>query len=214
MILIGQFDSPFVRRAAVALNVFGLKFERHVLSVFTEFERLLEINPLGKVPILQLDSGELLYDSQIILDYLDRTADPAQRLMPAGEADWLHAARIDTTALGLAQKAYERGLELVRREPGKIDPQWVGRIETQIWSVCDWLEALEPDPWLFGDHMTRADITCATAFTYLKAKHRKAVSNRSYAMLEAHCAHCEARPEFQASAYSASEALRSGWREP
>ena len=54
LILVGQFDSPFVRRVAVALNHYGLPYERNVLSVFRDFEAMLAVNPLGKVPSLIL----------------------------------------------------------------------------------------------------------------------------------------------------------------
>ncbi len=50
MILVGQYDSPFVRRVAIALNYFGMEFERHVLSTFQNLDEMLAINPLGKVP--------------------------------------------------------------------------------------------------------------------------------------------------------------------
>ena len=72
MILVGQYDSPFVRRVAITMNFYGLSFERRVLSVFTDFDEMLKVNPLGKVPVLELDNGELLFDSRLIIDYLDR----------------------------------------------------------------------------------------------------------------------------------------------
>ncbi len=71
MILVGQFDSPFVRRVAITMNHYGLPFERKILSVFTDFEKMLAVNPLGKVPALQLDDGEYIFDSRMIIDYLD-----------------------------------------------------------------------------------------------------------------------------------------------
>jgi hypothetical protein len=49
MILVGQYDSPFVRRVAVTMNVYAMAFERQVLSVFSDFDAMLVINPLGKV---------------------------------------------------------------------------------------------------------------------------------------------------------------------
>src|SRR5262249_57239123 len=79
MILIGQYDSPFVRRVAVTLHCYDLPFERRVLSVFTDFDAMLTINPLGKVPVLQLDDGERLFDSRAILDYLDSLVAPDRR---------------------------------------------------------------------------------------------------------------------------------------
>ena len=54
MILVGQYDSPFVRRVAVTMNFYDMVFERRVLSVFTDFDVMLAVNPLGKVPVLQL----------------------------------------------------------------------------------------------------------------------------------------------------------------
>ena len=64
MKLIGQFDSPFVRRAAVALNFHDMAFERKILSVFADFDTMLKENPLGKVPSLELDCGERITTPQ------------------------------------------------------------------------------------------------------------------------------------------------------
>ena len=50
MILVGQYDSPFVRRVAVVLNHYQMPFQRKVLSVFTNFEEMLGLKPLGKGP--------------------------------------------------------------------------------------------------------------------------------------------------------------------
>ena len=60
MILIGQYDSPFVRRVAISLHHFGLAFDREVMSVFGDFDELTRQNPLGRVPALRLDDGEVL----------------------------------------------------------------------------------------------------------------------------------------------------------
>ena len=82
MILIGQYDSPFVRRVAVTLQHYDIPFKRRVISVYGDFERMLAVNPLGKVPALLLDSGEVLVDSQMILDHLDEAAGPERALTP------------------------------------------------------------------------------------------------------------------------------------
>ena len=64
MILVGQYDSPFVRRVAVILNLYGFPFVRRPFSVFKDFDAVLALNPLGKVPVLTLDDGENLFDSR------------------------------------------------------------------------------------------------------------------------------------------------------
>jgi glutathione S-transferase len=210
MILIGQYDSPFVRRVAVTLHLYEVPFERRVLSVFTDFDLMLTINPLGKVPVLQLDDGERLFDSRAILDYLDSLVAPDRRLAPASEPTRRAVLRVDA-ATGLAEKLYERGYEFARRDPAKRDPAIVARVERQIGSALSWLEELAPSPWLFGGQMSRADVTAAIAFTYLTEKHRDFLARRPSPVLEAHARHCEALPQFSLAAYSTSEAERSGW---
>jgi glutathione S-transferase len=71
MILIGQYDSPFVRRVAIALRLYGLPFEHQPWSTFGDAEKIAPFNPLRRVPTLLLDGGEALIESTAILDYLD-----------------------------------------------------------------------------------------------------------------------------------------------
>ncbi len=84
MILIGHYDSPYVRRAAVALTALGIPFTRNPLSVFSDAEALRRINPLGRVPALVLDDGEVVIDSAAILDYADQIVGPVRALVPPG----------------------------------------------------------------------------------------------------------------------------------
>ncbi|HHV70750.1 MAG TPA: glutathione S-transferase family protein, partial [Ochrobactrum intermedium] len=74
MILIGQYDSPFVRRVAIAMRLYGLPFEHKPWSTFGDRDRLAEFNPLSRVPTLVLDDGEVVIESAAILDYLDEIA--------------------------------------------------------------------------------------------------------------------------------------------
>jgi glutathione S-transferase len=212
MILVGQYDSPFVRRVAVTMNLYAMPFERRILSVFTDFEAMLQLNPLGKVPVLQLDNGELLFDSRAILDYLDGLMPPGQRLLPPDEPDRHRVLRIEAVALGLAEKLYERGFEFARRDQTKRDAAVIERVEQQIVSALSWLEAVQPAPWVYGDRITRADITAAIAVTYMREKHPVLVTRAQHPSLAAHCTHCEGLAEFVSAAYSAAEAQRSGWR--
>src|SRR6187397_2145144 len=71
MILIGQYDSPFVRRVALALRFYGLPFEQRPWSTFGDADKLAAFNPLRRVPTLLLDGGEVLIESTAMLDYLD-----------------------------------------------------------------------------------------------------------------------------------------------
>ena len=68
--LVGQYDSPFLRRVAVTMHCYGIPYERDVLSVFRNADQVAEINPLIKVPVLILPNGEKVFDSQMILEVL------------------------------------------------------------------------------------------------------------------------------------------------
>lgn len=212
MILVGQFDSPFVRRVAIALHHYGLPFERRVLSVFKDFDAMLGVNPLGKVPSLILDDGETLFESRAIIDYLDGIADPEKRLAPLEEPDRRRVLKIEAVGIGLAEKVYERGIEVGRRSPGTSDPAWRARLERQIASAADWLEAESPAPWFHGESLTRADLAVAVAMQYL-ARVVPALDNPARRPnLLAHRERCEALPAFAAVQDSTEEARASGWK--
>ena len=212
MILVGQYDSPFVRRVAVTMNVYGINFERRILSVFRDFDEVLALNPLGKVPILILAEGERLIDSRAILDYLDGIAPPGSCLVPANGKERVHVLRSEAVALGLAEKLYERGIEFARRDPSRRDPAVVARVERQIASAISWLEAQTPAPWLCGKQMTRADVTAAIAITYAREKQPALLDAVTSHAISAFARRCEELEPFKRAAYSATEAAASGWR--
>ena len=103
-VLIGMFDSPFVRRVAVSMRLLGLPFEHRDWSVGRDFERIRAFNPLGRVPTLVLDSGEALLESAAILDYLDERAGAERALLPAAGVARRTALRLMAIATGAAEK--------------------------------------------------------------------------------------------------------------
>ena len=87
MILIGQYDSPFVRRVAIALTLYGLAFEHKPWSTFGDAEKIRPYNPLTRVPTLVLDDGDVLIDSTAIIDYLDSLVPAEKRMFPSAEPE-------------------------------------------------------------------------------------------------------------------------------
>jgi len=107
MRLIGMLDSPYVRRAAIALRLLDIPFEHDPLSVFRTFDQFSRINPVVKAPTLVCDDGTVLMDSGLIIDY-------AQAL--AGRGLWPAALAARTRALrttGLAMAACEKIVQIV-----------------------------------------------------------------------------------------------------
>ena len=87
MFLIGQYDSPFVRRVAIALRLYGIAYDHKPWSTFGDAVAIAPYNPLRRVPTLVLDSGEALIESAMILDYLDDTVGPEKAMLPAKGAE-------------------------------------------------------------------------------------------------------------------------------
>src|ERR1700675_1118168 len=81
MILIGQYDSPFVRRVAIALRLYGLAFEHRPWSTFGDADKIAPFNPFGRVPTLVFEDGEVLIESSAILDYLDEVVGPSKAMI-------------------------------------------------------------------------------------------------------------------------------------
>jgi len=211
MILVGQYDSPFVRRVAIALNHYAVTFERRVLSVFQEFDAFLKVNPLGKAPALILPDGELLFDSRAIIEYLEAEASEGRKLTPSNGPLQRQMLSIEAAGIGLAEKVYERGIEFSRRSPGTHDPVWIERLDRQINSTLEWLEAELISDWFVGSDMTRADLAVAVAATYAAEKLPKHYDGEQFPKIEAHRQKCEALPAFSSAAYSATEARATGW---
>lgn len=196
MILIGQYDSSFVRRVGIALRLYGIPFEHRPWSVFGDAERIRELNPLVRVPTLVLDHGTALGDSHVILDYVDSLVPPEQALYPKDEPERHRAMRIAALATGLADKGVSLFYELHLHE--RTSPAWVERCRRQILGTLGVLEAERAaragDYW-FGDRIGHADI--AAALRHVGDAHPDLLRLDDRPALAAHAARMEALPVFQ-----------------
>ena len=200
MILIGMFDSPFVRRVAVSMKLLAIPFEHRNWSVGKDFDRIREFNPLGRVPTLVLDDGESLIESAAILDYLDDFVGPARSLLPPAGRDRREALRTMSIAVGAAEKGVLQIYESVFRPEEKRHEPWVDRCRVQMHGALAELErsaAGRGDRWLVGGRMTQADITTSCVFTFL-CDALGAGSAGAYPGLAGLTERCESLPEFGA----------------
>ena len=209
MKLIGNYDSPFVRRVAVALNHYQLPFERQIISVFKDFDDVLDINPLGKVPALQLDDHSVIVDSRIIIDFLEGIVSDERKLVPNATTQRIKILQIEAIAVGLAEASVGLRIELYRKKPTALDPDWIDRMEKQVTSALAWLENRKPTPWLYETTLTLPDITTVAAYTYLKNKLPNLVPEKKYPFLDQMWKNLENSEPFLASQYSETEAWSS-----
>jgi glutathione S-transferase len=199
MILIGHYDSPFVRRVAIALRLYGLPFEHRAWSVFGDADKIAVFNPLKRVPTLVLDDGEVLIESAAILDALDEMAGEGRALIPTRGAPRRRVLKVCALGAGMADKAVSLVYERVVHE--RATPIWIDRCRAQMSSVLDVLEAQRaagPGTWWFGESLTHADIMVACALRFVAEAHGEVFDLAAWPALSAHSAACESMDVFQA----------------
>src|SRR6478735_5121512 len=201
MLLIGMFDSPFVRRVAVTMKLLEMPFEHANWSIGRDFDRIREYNPLGRVPTLVTREGEKLMESSAILDYLDERAGPERALLPPSGPDRRRALNLIAMATGAAEKGVLQVYERAFRPEDKRHQPWVDRCRTQmsgsLAAIDRYLGERGVSQWLVGKRMTLADITVACVFTFLNDTLRIAADPVVFQSLGTLAARCEALPVFQ-----------------
>ena len=196
MILVGQYDSPVVRRVAVSLRLLGFAYEHDARSVFGDFEALRKINPLVRIPALVLDGSEVLIDSAAILDWLDERVGPERALLPPRGAERRQALRRIALAVGAIEKIGAAAYERLMRPAVLRWPEWIERCRTQGSGA---IAALAAEPWPPGPRLGQAEITAACMHRFVGMVDPEALPPGRYPALEALAARCEALPEFQAT---------------
>jgi glutathione S-transferase len=198
MILIGQFDSPFVRRVAITMRLYGIAFEHRPWSTFGDAAQIAAYNPLRRVPTLVLDDGEVLVDSVTILDHLDATVGASRAMIAESGPARRQVARVCALATGLADKAVSLVYERVLHQP--VSQRWVDRCVEQITAVMDTLDADRAGrttPFWFGAAIGHADIAVACAIRFMTEAHGKLFAMARWPALASHAERCEALEPFQ-----------------
>ena len=193
MKLIGMLDSPYVRRVAISLDVYGVDFVHEPLSVFRAFSEFAQINPVVKAPTLVLDDGKVLMDSSLILDYLEALAPDNKKLLaqqPAARAQ-------DLQVLGLALAACEKSVQIVYehnlRPAEKLHAPWLDRISGQLLAAYSLLDQQLAD----SGALTQASITAAVAWSFSQLTVGSVVKADAFPNLKRHAERLEQHPAFK-----------------
>ena len=192
MILIGQYDSPFVRRVAVALKTYGLVYQHKPWSTFGDADKIAKFNPLRRVPTLVMDDHTPFADSAVILAVIDDRVGPERATLARRGEDGRDLLRIAAYAAGTADKAVSLVYERVLREAAL--PLWVERCQLQIVETLDLLEAerqLRPTRWLFDDALSHADVMLTTMTSFIAGALEGEFDWSRWPALRAHAAACE-----------------------
>lgn len=203
MLLIGYLDSPFVRRTAITMRFLDIGYEHRELSIFRNFDEFRLINPLVKVPTLVLESGEVLVDSTLIINFLE-TQVAKRSLMPSEPAAYRAATRQIGVALVVMEKVAALIYETEQRPVELQHRPWIDRLHKQLRGAVDLMEtavsatATNGGGCLHGPQPTQADISIAVAWRFAQHVDVAEIKAEEYPGLTEFSSRAEELPEFLA----------------
>jgi glutathione S-transferase len=168
MKLIGSLTSPYVRKVRIVMAEKKLDYQHELEDVWAS-DKIMKSNPLGKVPCLVLPGGEAIFDSRVIVEYLD-TRSPVSRLIPEGSRERIEVRTWEALADGILDAAILARLEQTwaGRTDAQRSPAWVERQLHKIDASLDAVSTgLADKPWCAGIHLSLADIAVGCALDYL-----------------------------------------------
>lgn len=166
MKLITSLTSPFGRKVRIALAEKRLECPLEIDIPWNDDTAVPEYNPLGKIPVLVMDDGSTLFDSRVIVEYLDNLS-PVGRLLPVNGRDHIQVKRWEALADGISDAAATIFIE--RRRPTELQSDdWIKRQELKISrGLAALADDLGDSPWCMNDSYTLADIATGCTLGYL-----------------------------------------------
>ena len=169
MKLIGAITSPYVRKVRVVMAEKKLDYSFAAENVWAADTTITESNPLGKVPCLIMEGGEALFDSRVIVEYLD-TLSPVGKLIPSVGRERAEVKTWEALADGLLDAAILARLEATwdGRSKAQRSQAWIDRQMAKIdASLKAMSKGLAEKPFCAGIHLSLADIAVGCALGYL-----------------------------------------------
>jgi glutathione S-transferase len=167
MKLIGSLTSPYVRKVRVVMAEKKLDYELVLENVWADDTEIHTHNPLGKVPCLLMDDNGSLFDSRVIVEYLD-TLSPVGRLIPQSGRERAAVKCWEAIADGVLDAAITIFIETNRRPAELRSPEWIERQYKKIHCALESMnQSLGDHPFCMGNSLSLADIAVGCALGYL-----------------------------------------------
>ena len=167
MKLIGSLTSPYVRKVRIVANEKHIELDFVVDVPWNPDTKVGDFNPLGKIPVLVLDDGATLFDSRVIVEYLDSVT-PVSRLIPEANRQRIAVKRWEALADGITDAAALIFIERAQRAPEHQSAAWILRQEQSVFRGLEAMsEELGEKKWCTGDLMNLADVATGCALGYL-----------------------------------------------
>ncbi len=182
MKLLGSLTSPYVRKVRIVMAEKKLDYKLELEDVWSPGTAIGNANPLGKVPCLIMEGGEAVFDSRVIVEYLD-TLSPVGRLIPATGRERVEVRTWEALADGLLDASITARLE--QTWPGRSEAQrsaaWIDRHMHKVHAALKAMsQGLGERPWCSGIHMTLADIAVGCALGYMDLRFPQIEWRRDY----------------------------------
>lgn len=166
MKLIASLTSPYARKVRIVMAEKRIDYELAMDNPNNADSRVPEFNPLGKVPVLVMDDGSTLFDSRVIVDYLD-TVTPVSRLIPEDTRPRTHVKRWEALADGVCDAAVATLLER-RRPKEQQSAEWIVRQENKVFRGLEAMsEELGEKMWCCNESFNLSDIAVGCVLGYL-----------------------------------------------
>ncbi len=198
MKLIGSLASPYVRKVRVVMAEKKLDYKFDLEDVWAPQSAITTANPLGKVPCLVMEGGEAVFDSRVIVEYLDMLS-PVGKLIPASGRERIEVRTWEALADGLLDAAIAARLEQtwVGRTPEQRSDAWVERQMAKVHaSLGAMSQGLGERSWCAGNHFTLADISVGCALGWLAFRYPQIGWRQTHPNLERLVERLTQRPSF------------------
>jgi glutathione S-transferase len=196
MKLIGSNTSPYVRKVRVVMAEKKIDCQYALEDVWSADTRIQQVNPLGKVPCLIMDDGGAVFDSRVIVDYLDNLT-PVHRLIPPSGRARTEVKCWEALADGLLDAALLIRLETTQREESQRSQRWVDRQHGKIdAALAAMATGLGDKAWCCEGRYSLADVAVGCALGYLAFRFPDIDWRERHPALARHADKLFARPSF------------------
>jgi glutathione S-transferase len=196
MKLIGADTSPYVRKVRVVMAEKRIEYRYEREDVWSPTTAIQQSNPLGKVPVLITEDGAAVFDSRVIVEYLD-TLTPIQRLIPPSGRARVEVKCWEALADGLLDASIAARIELTQRPESLRSPTYLARQMSKVDAALDSMaKGLGDKPWCAEGKYTLADVAVGCALGYLDLRFSEVSWRARHPALEAHAERVFARQAF------------------
>lgn len=194
--LIASLTSPYVRKVRIVMMEKRIECHMDLEDVWSPTTTIANANPLGKVPCLIMEDGGAVFDSRVIVEYLD-TISPVSRLIPSEGRQRVEVRTWEALADGVLDASIAVRLENTQRDAAQISQKFIDRQMTKVHAgVAAMSRGLADKPWCNGHAYSLADIAVGCALGYLDFRFPQIDWRTPYPHLARHYEKLSARPSF------------------